>query len=117
MQDPRGHIRHASEFLVFLDTPIPLDPANVFSKAHQIGETSSDTWVTVRWSPALNPTPGSGIAGYSIEWSRFPNSVPDPIQDLNALVVEATTGELQLGTWYMQLRTRIALETRQLRFI
>ena len=77
-----------------LDITIALDPANVFSTTHQIGEKSSNTRVTVHWSTVLDPTPGSGIAGYSIEWSRFPNSVPDPIQDLNALVVEATSAEL-----------------------
>ena len=105
VQDPQDGILHASEYLVLLDTTIPLDPVDAFSLTHQIGETSDNNRVIAQWSPALDPAPGSGIAGYSIDWSRFPNTVPDPIQDLDGTVVAATSPALSVGTWYMHLST------------
>lgn len=105
LQDSQGVILHASEFLVRLDTITPLDPESVFSTTHQIGETSDNNRVTAQWSPAIDPDPGSGIAGYSIDWSRFSNTVPDPVQDLDGSAIAATSPELSVGTWYMHLST------------
>jgi RNA polymerase sigma factor (sigma-70 family) len=90
---------------VALDTIAPEDPTDAFSPSHQIGMVSMDNRITVYWSPARDPEPGSGVAGYSIEWSQVPNTTPDAVLDLDASVQETTSPPLPDGTWHFHLST------------
>ncbi|MCH8744673.1 MAG: tandem-95 repeat protein [Chloroflexi bacterium] len=105
MKDPDQGVVPAAEFTVLLDTTMPLDPTNAGSPTHLIGIPSNYNRVTARWNPAQDPDPGSGISGYSIDWNRFSNTIPDSVIDLDAAAVQAISPSLTDGNWYLHLST------------
>jgi hypothetical protein len=101
----KDEITHGAQFLVLLDTTFPQDPSRAFSSSHQIATPSTNNLVTVQWEAAQDPEPGSGIAGYSTVWDRFPTTLPDPVLDLDGSVTETISPPLEFGTWYFHLST------------
>jgi subtilisin family serine protease len=88
---------HLGPFKV--DGTAPGNP--IVSTTHPAG-WSSDRTVDVSWTGASDT--GSGIDGYSIEWSPSASMSPDTTKDTNA--TSATSTPLADGAWWFHLRTR-----------
>jgi hypothetical protein len=82
-----------------IDTTAPVNPA--LSSTHT-SDWSSDTVVSVNWSGATDA--GSGVDGFSIEWSPQASTEPDQVTDTSAS--SATSPPLADGEWWFHLRTR-----------
>jgi hypothetical protein len=65
---------------------------------------SNDNTVQVNWSGASDS--GSGIDGFSYEWSQSPTTTPDTVKDAEETANSATSGELADGDWWFHLRTK-----------
>jgi hypothetical protein len=79
----------------------------VTSPSHTVGGWSNDITVDVNFSGASDS--GSGVAGYSIQWSQSPTTVPDAAVDLAAGVTSATSPALNPdGAWYFHISTKDA---------
>jgi peptide/nickel transport system substrate-binding protein len=89
---------HAGPFLI--DTAPPEDP-EVWSDTHERNQASSDNTVEASWADALDD--GSGVAGYSIEWTQSPGSVPD--DRIDTAGEHSTSPPLADGSWWFHLRT------------
>src|SRR5204862_459141 len=63
-----------------VDGTPPTNPTNITSSSHTVNVWSADTMVDVSWSGATDGS-GSGISGYSVEWSNSSTMVPDAIVD------------------------------------
>lgn len=74
------------------------DPTSIRSTTHEIGEATSDTAMTMRW------TPEPGATGYSVLWSDEP-ALPDETIDLDGDET-GTNRVLTPGRWWFNLRTR-----------
>jgi CSLREA domain-containing protein len=90
------------DFLV--DTVAPTDPV-VSSTSHQTGTASADPTVDVTWSGATDGG-GSGVSGFSFDWTTTPTHVPDQVQDANQSVAGTTSPTLPDGQHWFHLRTR-----------
>jgi subtilisin family serine protease len=64
---------------------------------------SSDNTVDVTWSGATDE--GSGVDGYSYEWSTSPTTTPDTLKDLEETATGTTSPPLGDGEWWFHLRT------------
>lgn len=87
----------------------PLDPDHVESTSHEIGVVSENRVVTVRWSKATDRRAegeeSSGVAGYSVSWTREPESVPPRRIGVEAAETSTRSPELEDGTWWFHLST------------
>lgn len=87
------------------DTMAPRDPHDVRSTSRGAEQTSP---VNIVWSPAIDLAPDggepSGLAGYSIEWSRDSSTEPDSTIDLPADATSASR-RLDPGSWWFNLST------------
>ena len=81
-----------------LDTTVPGNPA--LSSTH-VSDWSADRTVDVAWSGAADS--GSGVSGYSVEWSQSSTTSPDATKDTTATT--ATSVALADGSWWFHLRT------------
>jgi uncharacterized repeat protein (TIGR01451 family) len=93
-----------SGFLFRKDTTVPGKPTDVHSTSHKIGSCSGDTAIHMAWTDALEPLPGSGLDGYSIEWSQSAGTEPDETKDIDIGVEQATSPEETDGQWYFHIR-------------
>ena len=84
-----------------LDTTPPTNP-NSFTADHTIDQWSSEPWISGHWNGASDGA-GSGVHGYSIEWSQSPDTVPDAVLDTTT---NQTTQYLDDGHWRLHVRTR-----------
>ena len=64
---------------VAFDASDPVDPV-VTSPSHTVGVWSNDPMIDIEWSDAADA--GSGLSGYSYEWSTVPDTLPDTVQDM-----------------------------------
>jgi FG-GAP-like repeat len=64
---------------------------------------SNDNTVDVAWSGASDS--GSGVDGYSYEWSQSPSTVPDTVKDAEETATGTTSPHLSDGQWWFHLRT------------
>jgi subtilisin family serine protease len=87
---------HVGSFGV--DATAPANPA--LSSTHP-ADWSADRTVDVSWSGAADG--GSGISGYSLEWSQSPTTSPDTAEDTKTLA--ATSTALADGQWWFHVRT------------
>ena len=97
---------------LLLDTLSPSDPGLVRSSSHRIESPSTDRAVQIAWSEAVDQEPGddapqdvSGVAGYSIDWSMAPGTLPDTTIDVDSQVTQTTSPLLSFGSWWFHLRT------------
>jgi len=91
----------SQEFKV--DMGEPVDPT-VSSTSHTEGGWSNVNTIKVTISGASDEI--SGVAGYSIEWSKSSGTTPDSVLDLGASETVATSPALEDGSWYFHLRTK-----------
>lgn len=72
---------------------------------HVPGAWSNQAEIIMEWSGAADELGGSGLAGYSVEWTSSPEESPDEtvdvIQATDPHSFVASPGE---GTWYFHLR-------------
>ena len=85
------------------DTTGPTSPVITHS-THQANATSSDPSVTISWTDSTDPNVAgaitAGLAGYSFDWTRSPDSVPaPPVKD----TATTTTDTLSDGTWWFHV--------------
>jgi subtilisin family serine protease len=80
----------------------PPETAPTISSTHSAGWSADDT-VEVSWSGASDS--GSGVDGYSYEWSRSPTTTPDTVKDLEETAAGTTSPPLADGEWWFHLRT------------
>jgi subtilisin family serine protease len=85
------------------DTTAPVDPA-VASTSHVVGVRSIDSTVEVTWSGASDF--GSGIDGFSFEWSTASATLPDAAKEAEESAGHTVSGPLAAGTYWFHLRTR-----------
>ena len=83
------------------DTTPPSNPTS-FAADHTVGQWSNNASISGTWDGASDGD-GSGVYGYSIEWSTSPTTVPDNVFD-----TRNNQGAWQLaeGSWYLHVRTR-----------
>jgi len=93
-----SHPAHVGPFLI--DTTAPSSPV-ASSSSHTPGAPSSDPTIDVAWH-AADPT--SGLAGYSVEWSPDPSTVPDSVADTTE--ASSTSSPLADGAWWFHVRAR-----------
>ena len=87
----------------YIDTIAPSNPT-VSSSSHSLSTWSADPTVDVSWSGASDGT-GSGVGGYSIEWSTSSTTLPDTVSDTTGS--SATSPSLaDSSSWYFHIRTR-----------
>ncbi len=84
-----------------LDTTPPSNPDS-FAADHLVNQWSNDPWISGQWNGTSDGA-GSGVFGYSFEWSNSPATLPDAVLD--------TTGNQEIqqladGIWYLHVRTR-----------
>ncbi|MBI4549195.1 MAG: hypothetical protein HY707_14530, partial [Ignavibacteriae bacterium] len=88
----------------YIDRTAPNNPATVSSPSHQVSVWSADRTIDISWSGA-NDGSGSGIAGYSWEWSTSSTTLPD--ETVDGTGESATSSSLDDGnSWYFHIRTK-----------
>jgi len=93
---------HLGPFLI--DNTPPVNPAELASTDHAPLEWSGSNTVNVTWSAGDDRL--SGVAGFSYEWSRFPDTLPP--ENLIAGTTANATASPALAdgsSWYFHLRT------------
>jgi V8-like Glu-specific endopeptidase len=94
----------ATLFTFRYDASPPSNPSSLTSPSHTVGTWCKDTSIDVSWSGASDGG-GSGVHGYSYDWSTSPGHVPDITVDTTAS--GATSPGLPDGEdWYFHVRTR-----------
>ena len=84
-----------------IDTTPPTNPTS-FTANHTVNQWSNNASISGHWNDASDGS-GSGVYGYSIEWSTSPTTVPDPVVDTTT---NQGTRQLADGLWYLHVRTR-----------
>ena len=86
------------------DASPPSNPSSVSSPSHTVDTWSNDNTIAVSWSGASDGS-GSGLYGYSYEWSTSSTTIPDDTADTTGN--SATSPALSDGdNWYFHIRTR-----------
>lgn len=88
--------------VVRIDETPPVDPL-LTPSSHQPGIASDLTTVTVDLSGSGDQL--SGVAGYSVSWSKETTRLPDEVMDIAVSATSVTSPVLAPGTWYLNLRT------------
>jgi pimeloyl-ACP methyl ester carboxylesterase len=84
-----------------VDTTPPTNPTS-FSSTPSINTWTTDNTVYVSWSGASDS--GSGVQGYSIEWSTSSSTVPDTTKDTSSTST-TSSGLADGANWYLHIRT------------
>ena len=94
------------------DTTSLMDPTDIHSVSHVVGQASGDNVIRIEWAPARDraPTANSeegprGVDGYSIEWDQIPDTLPDNVKDLDGNATGTSSLSLPPGEWWFHLRT------------
>lgn len=92
------------------DTAPPTDPADVHSTDHLVSTPSNDNTIAMLWTVAGSAPgatdSGSGVDGYSFEFSNSSATIPDTVKDAEEDLTGTTSSALADGNWYFHLRTR-----------
>ncbi len=83
-----------------IDTLSPMNPTT-YTSSHTANSWSNDTTIFISWSGAFDSL--SGIAGYSILWDHYANSLPD--MTIDTAGASMTSSALACGSWYAHVRT------------
>ncbi len=88
---------------ILIDTLAPVDPF-LSSASHLVGAWSREGTATLTLAGASDAD-GSGVAGYSIEWTQDATAVPEPVISHGVETSMTVTGLASDGTWYARVRT------------
>ena len=98
--DPASDTTHSC------DTTPPSNPTSIWSTSHSRWSWSRDNTVEVCWSGASDGG-GSGVDGYSYQWSTSSTTIPDTSKDVEESTSCVTSSPLSDGdNWYFHIRTR-----------
>jgi hypothetical protein len=86
-----------------IDATAPSNPM-LSSPSHTVGAWSNDPTVDVAWSGATDS--GSGVDGFSYQWSQSDATSPDMTKDAEKTTAGTTSPTLVDGSWWLHLRTR-----------
>ncbi len=92
--------------LLILDTTAPINPT--ISSPNSVGSWRNDNTVKINIHPDATDTAGSGVAGYSITFSKDTTELPPPTictTDTPNTTDTYTSPALDDGEWYANLRT------------
>ena len=85
------------------DTTAPTNPT-LGSTSHTVNVQSTDPTVDVTWTGASDV--GSGVDGFSYEWSTSAGTVPDQTKEAEETANATTSPSLSNGSHWFHLRTR-----------
>ena len=95
---------------IVLDKTNPTDPTDVASTSHEVNTPSNETTIDIAWTAAgaaLGATDGgSGVDGYSYDFTEGTTDVPDAIKDAEETSTGTISTSLDDGSWYFHLRTQ-----------
>jgi Calcineurin-like phosphoesterase len=86
-----------------IDTTAPGNPTEL-TPSHTPDEWSNDPTVDVTWSGASDS--GSGLDGFSYEWTQSDATTPDTTKTAEETATGTTSQALADGLWWFHLRTR-----------
>jgi subtilisin family serine protease len=78
-------------------------PSNPTLTSSHTTAWSNDRTVDVTWSGASDE--GSGVDGYSYEWSLSATTLPDTVKEAEETATGTTSPDLADGSWWFHLRT------------
>jgi len=93
------------------DVLAPQNPTNIQSASHLPGVPSAQSIIKVSWFPAFDAASagselgGSGVKGYSYQFDKNPDSIPDNVEDLSGSDTTVSSPPLSPGDWWFHLRT------------
>ncbi len=99
--DMAGNVGESDGFNVLIDMQAPLNPPAITCPSHPASTWSTTGLVNCQWSGATDAL--SGIAGYSVQWSFSPTTVPDSSSDTSSPSDSRTLGNAD--DWYLHVRT------------
>jgi hypothetical protein len=86
------------------DASPPSNPSSISSPSHMVGVWSNDNTILMSWSGASDGG-GSGVHGYSYEWSTAADTIPDDTVDTTG--TSATSPTLSdADSWYFHIMTQ-----------
>ena len=105
-KDEAGNEREESLGWWGYDVTAPSNPTSVWSTSHSRWSWSKDNTIEVCWS-GVSDGGGSGVDGYSYEWSTSSTTTPDTSKDVEEGTTCVTSPSLSDGdNWYFHIRTR-----------
>lgn len=97
MQDNQGV---SGVYGVAIDSTAPPKPGGLKSTSHQTAVWSNDNTVDASWNAVADG--GSGLKGYTVEWSKATNTTPDVFLDTST--TSATSAALENSDlWYVHV--------------
>lgn len=95
---------HAGPYGV--DTQPPGNPSGVTSPSHPQGGNGTHPVIDMTWTPAVDAAPGgSGVVGYSYEFTTSPSPVCDETPDIPGASTGVASEPLADGTYYFHVCT------------
>jgi hypothetical protein len=86
-----------------IDNTPPSRVSNLTGVEHQVRQWSVNGQIRVIWSPAVDA--GAGLGGYSIAWDTVPDTVLEPVKDMEEIATSASSIELASGdNYYFHIR-------------
>jgi V8-like Glu-specific endopeptidase len=99
--DEGNNTAYKTAYQVLVDGTAPTNPTLINSNPPPSVWTNDNT-VEVSWSGHSDGS-GSGVDGFSIEWSNSPTTIPDAVLDTTG--TNTTSPSLAGGDWYFHIRT------------
>jgi hypothetical protein len=94
--------RATAQVTISIDNTAPTNPTS-YTSTPAVNTWSTDNTIYVSWSGASDG--GSGIAGYSIQWTTSSTTIPDTVVDTTG--TSTTSSALSdSSTWYLHIRTK-----------
>ena len=81
----------------YKDSRPPGYPSHLMSPSHEVEDWSQDPTIEVHWTASIDPSPGTGLDGYSFVWNTFSSVLPDYLKDIEEGVETVTSPVLQDG--------------------
>ena len=93
------------EFLrMFSDRTPPTEVIGLNSTSHLINTWYPDNTIEINWTAAHDAT--SGLNGYSTQLSKFSDTLPDKIKDIEYTITNITSHSLSTANdWYFHIRS------------
>lgn len=94
------------DYTFFVDTIAPLDPDTITSTSHLTSIWSKENTIDIIWNPGADGG-GSGLDGYSYEWTNGSVVTPDDTKDIEEDIVVLTSPIFDDGnSYYFNIRTK-----------
>jgi hypothetical protein len=101
IRDMQSNLGTSGVYSVAIDSAAPPKPTGLNSTSHQTSVWSKDNTVDAVWNAVTDG--GSGLAGYSVEWSKASNTTPDTFADATTPAMTSSALE-NTDLWYLHVR-------------